>query len=144
MVVLEKDRIEYQEANALLIGYNSAGWIAGAIFFSAAFAILGLSGQVTEITVLIVYAMSSVWLYVIGCLIGERFRFYSERIFERLWELEKQMGLNLHLYIRRKDKEATLKSPVLHSLTKVRYLRVLILVFLLLFWVLRIVLPFFF
>ena len=141
---MDKDKVEYQEANALLRNYNSVSWIAGSIFFSAAFAIVGLTWEVRELLLLITFAITSMGLYMIGFLIGERLQFYVDRILERIWELERQMGLNLHLLIKRKDEEATLKSPILHSLGKLRYLKRLILLVLLLFWVLRIVLPCFF
>ena len=37
MVILEKDKTEYQEANALLRHYNSTSWIAVSIFFFNSF-----------------------------------------------------------------------------------------------------------
>ena len=127
MVILEKDKTEYQEANALLRHYNSTSWIAVSIFFSTAFAILGLTWQVEELTVLIHFAAISMGLYIIGLLIAKRFWFYCDEILERIWKLERQMGLDLHLLIKRKDEEATLKSPILHSLGKLHNLIILIL-----------------
>jgi len=142
MVVLDKDKIEYQEANALLRHYNSVEWMAGSIFFSAAFAILGLTWEVEESNLLVIFAVTSVGLFTFGFLVERRFGFYCDTILERIWELERQMGMNLHLSIKRKDREATLKSPILHSLQKIRYLTVFIMVVFILFWILRIVLPF--
>jgi len=144
VVILEKDKIEYQEANALFRHWNRVGWMANSIFVSAAYAVLGLTWEVTDVALLILFAMTSMGLSIIGFLAVKRLYFYGNTILDRIWQLEKQMGLNLHLLIKRKDEEATLKSPILHSLKKLRTVDLIIRVVLLLLWVLRIVLSCFF
>ena len=48
-IELEKNKLEYQEANALFRHYFETMWIVETIFFSVAFAILGLSWEVRDL-----------------------------------------------------------------------------------------------
>jgi hypothetical protein len=145
MVVLDEDRIEfertrleYQEANALFRRYFETSWIVETIFFSVAFAIFGLSWKVGDLALLIILAVTSTGLAIFCFLTWMSHAFYMDIILKRIWELEKQLGLNLYLLIRCKDEEKALKSPVLHSLNKLKYLTIILQVFLVLLWVFRI------
>jgi hypothetical protein len=137
-IELEKNKLEYQEANALFRHYFETTWIVETIFFSVAFAILGLSWEVRDLALLSIVAVASIGLFMFGLLIGARYTFYMDVILKRILELEKQMGLNLHFLIKSKDEEKALKSPILHSLKKLKYLNIILLVFLMFLWVLRI------
>jgi hypothetical protein len=80
MVVLEEDKIEleknklgYQEANALFRHYFETTWIVETIFFSVTFAILGLSLEVRDLALLGIIAAASIGLLIFGLLIGARY-----------------------------------------------------------------------
>jgi len=137
-IELEKNKLEYHEANALFRHYFEVMWIVETIFFSVAFVIFGLSWKVGDLALLIILALASIGLVISGFLTWASHAFYMDVILKRIWELEKQMGLNLHLLIKSKDEEKALKSPILHSLKKLKYLNIILLVFLVFLWVLRI------
>ena len=137
-IELEKNNLEYQEANALFRHYFETTRIVETIFFSVTFAILGLTSEVKDLALLSIIAVASIGLFIFGLLIGAGYTFYMDVILKRIWELEKQMGLNLHLLMKSKDEEKALKSPILHSLKKLKYLNIILLLFLVFLWVLRI------
>jgi hypothetical protein len=137
-IQFEKNRLEYREANALFRLYFETAWIVEAVSFSVAFAILGLSWAVKQWALLSILAAVSIGLISFGFLIRLGNTFYMDLILKRIRELERQMGLNLHLMIKSKDEEAALKSPILYSLRKLKYLTIILLVFLVFLWGLRV------
>jgi hypothetical protein len=139
MVVLEEDKIEYQEANALHRQYLSLQMVVFPAFASASFAIFYLTWELKEVNDFIIYAFASIVLYLIGFAIWKRYTQFLEVIRKRIYVLEKRMGLDLHLLIKKRDEAAKLKSPILHQLSRVRfYCRILLPTLLGLLWVLRI------
>jgi hypothetical protein len=137
-IEFEKDKLEYREANALFRHYSEIIWIVESIFFSVAFVIFGLSWKVIDSVMLSILAAASIGSSIFGFLTWTSQIFYAGVILKRIWELEKQMGLNLHLLIKSKDEEQALKSPILNSLKKLKYLTVNLLVFLVFLWALKI------
>ena len=141
MVILEKEKIEYEQANELLRHYHTLQWISGTVFISTAFAIIGLTWEVRELLALCLFATLSFSLYTIWAIIQGRYQDYVKIILDRIWKLERLMCLDLHLQIKRQDEVELQRNPIRHSLKKVRNLiRYVMPSFLVLLWVLKAIL----
>lgn len=139
MAILERDKIEYEQANELLRHYHTLQWISGTVFISTAFVILGLTGEIREPLVLCFFAVVSFSLYTIWAIILRRYQDYVKIALERIGELEKLMCLDLHLRIKRQDEAGLLRNPVRHSLKRMHYFtRWVMPLFLVLLWALRV------
>jgi len=100
-MILLKEKIEYEQANELFRHYHRLQWISGTVFISASFAILGLTWEIKELHLLFLFFLISVFLYVIWAIIQKRYQDFVEVARDRMLELEKMMGLDLHLKIKK-------------------------------------------
>ena len=139
MVILEKEKIEYQEAHALYRHYHNLQWVSGTIFISMAFGILGLTWEVRNPIALLFFMTVSLVLYFLWFAIQIRYQDFAETARDRIWKLEEQMGLNLHLQIKEEDEERKSKKPIRYTLKRMHYMtRYIIPLSLGILWVLRI------
>ena len=111
------EKNEYEIGNQLSEAYFKGMWAAISIFIPVCFGLIGVSYASVELLksewiFLVPLALSSILLYGFGMSFVSRYAGYNKAIFERLWDIEKDNGMNLHRHIKEKGEERRIKWTI--------------------------------
>lgn len=115
--------IEYQEGNRIAMAYAQFTLMAGSIFISASFAILGLSFNIQKSTqATLILMIASLMLYLIYLVYDKRYtRITHEIIFPTLQDFErKKMKMQFHAAIDDADKKWKKKCRLNYTVLRIR------------------------
>ncbi|MEA2089866.1 MAG: hypothetical protein U9O89_03800 [Thermoproteota archaeon] len=105
MVILNREKLEYQESNKLFQYWNTVSWTVSSLLLIGAFTILGLSFRVANLGFLIGLACASWGLLVLSFGIYLRLKEFTDILLRKLKELERQTFLDVHLKIEKEDRK---------------------------------------
>ncbi len=93
----EKQYFEYQQAHELFRHYDSTSWTIASVLLAVSAGLIGFSFQLRETPIAV--ASASFLLYLAWIVLDMRLTHYTHRLLDRLEELERTLGLKIHLHI---------------------------------------------
>jgi hypothetical protein len=117
MVILDREKLEYQESNKLFQHWNRVNWTVSSVLLVSAFAILGLSFMVSSAGFLISLAFLSWGLFALSFCVYLRLKEFTDILLRKLKKLEKEMLLYIHLKIEKEDKRKSFGHPIIFLAT---------------------------